>query len=241
MIKRFSPLALIFSFLCDPCMAVIAIVDSGAAHAVGKTTIAGDVTTPAINTTGATLVIGAMSGLVGATVGDGGLNTSFNYLTTYTNTGCIKMWYLENPNTSTTHQFATISGQYEAMAVAAFSGTLTASSLRDSNGNTATAATISPGNAGASGDLIFTGVEGNFFVASGIGGSFTILDSVANIPPSANFSITSAWKIATGVENPLWTMSASDTLASAIASFKDGGGAGVSTPLVTPPFWFMRR
>lgn len=221
-------------------MAVIAIVDGGAAHSVAKTPAAGDTTTPAINTTGATLIVGFQSGLGATSIGDGGLNTAFNYLTTYTNVGSIRLWYIENPNTSSTHQFATISGQYTSMAVVAFSGTLTSSALRDSNGNTATAATISPGNAGASGDLVVAGVEGNFYVASGIGSSFALLDSIPNQPPGANFSVTSAWKIATGVENPLWTMTASDTLATGIASFKDGGGGG-AVAYNRPSFWFGRR
>lgn len=235
--RKLLALIVILFLSADHLSAAIAIANGGAAHAIGKDQLGGgdaNTNSTPINTTGATLIIVVMTSyLVSPGIGDSASNT-WTCLTQYANVGSVKICYVENPATSGTHTFATSGGSYASIAVVALTGTLTASSLRDSTGSTATGTTVSPGTSGASTDFVFAAVSGNFYIASSVNNGFTILDSVANTAPGSNLSLTTAYKLATGAETPTFTMTNSDTLASDIAAFKESGGGSASVGCVTP-------
>lgn len=217
-------------FLSESCFSAPSIVNGGAAHTIAKCGAdVGNALTSAINTTGGTLIVGiATSYLANPTVTDGGINPTFNYLTQYANIGSVKMWYLEGFNTNSAHQFQTVSGAYAALGVIAFDGTLTTSAIRDSNGGTATAATINTGSAGLSGDICMAGVSGNFLVATSIDNGFTLLDTQTNTTPGANVSLSTAYKVVTAATNPQFTMSGSDTIAADIGCFQASAAVTVA-------------
>lgn len=193
-------------------------------------------TTPAIDTTGATLLVCSTSTdsspaptdnmgntwVLAVKSGNGG---SFN------NSNAI--YYVENPTTSASHTF-TPQGSLPGFAVAAFSGTLTSSSLDQTN---STASSTSPGSItpGVDNELIITGEGGSASGTVTIDLGFTILEQY-NGAGGATYGAGIAYLIQTTATavNPTWTWTVFGGVCCTIASFKAAaGGAVVNSNFLT--------
>lgn len=186
------------------------------------------VTTSAINTTGANLIVVAIctvNNLTGATVTDSKSNTWSSSLTAVSGGNLIQIFYLYSPTVGSGHTFTfTTSGgpTTPSIAVAAFSGTL--SPFDQQMGATQTGA-ISTFQAGsitptANNELIIAQASNYSTSTVSINDGFTITDSVS---PLYNTGNTLAYLVQTTAAaiNPTWTYGTAQTYASAkIASFK---------------------
>lgn len=195
----------------------------------------------AIDTTGATLLVVVASYLYNAavTLTDSAGNT-WTPLTAYSTSAStrVRIYYCLSPSTSASHTFQLAGAlSYPALAVAAFSGTLTASAFDVENGNF-----------NNSGTTVATGTvtpsEGNelliFGFSSNASGSYSVdVGTIANqagLLGASAFGVALAYQIQTTAtaRNATWT-SGSGTLAAAAATFKSagggGGGGGLSIPV----------
>lgn len=189
---------------------------------------AGDVTTAAINTSGASLIVVAVGQFANNTtdpvVTDNQGNT-YTALTHYWPTGVdrngIQIFYVLNPTTGASHTFSVAtSANYGAVTVLAFSGGTPA--FENQNGNNANwvGTTIQPGSITPAGDNEL------FVTAATVGASSTIsaIDSSFTLQATGKSDgtlIKIAYKIQTSgsPENPQFT-SSSDNGAAAMAAFK---------------------
>lgn len=190
-------------------------------------------TTPAINTSGATLltvmVVYYTPGGT-ATLSDSKSNT-WTPLTIYTaSDGTGQLYYCKNPIVGSGHTFTLTDdgggSDYNALAVAAFSGTNTAANADgDVGAGSASVTTQQPGSLTPSLDngVVVTGL---MFVDSSQVGDATINSgfTVTNSKSSAvGYSVALAYKIQTtaAAVNPTWTSpSAANTMIAAMTSFK---------------------
>lgn len=211
---------LIFAFflavgMLSPQMIIIAkkkAVGVGIAQ-VGTSVLAnGDgVTSSAINTTGATLLVAVASSTANdtETPTDSSGNT-WTALTQLTSSSYrIRIYYVCGPTTGATHTFtAHGAGSNPKIQVSAWSGTPT-SGCYDSqeSGFNNISLTIQPGavTPSATGHLIITGLTvGTGATTATIDSGFTVMDTATGTFPSASH----AYKIesTTGAINPTWTI-----------------------------------
>src|SRR5574341_912330 len=195
------------------------------------------VTSDAVDTTGSSLLVVAVSSyavVAVATVTDSKSNT-WTQLTTRTDPGANlsrqTLYYAQNPTVGTGHTFTASTSptaSFPAIGVYAFSGTATTAVFDVENGNGADAVTsIQPGSV--------TPTQNNEVVVAAlcfessdtisIGSGFTLSDQVPWVV-NVNFGLAIAYKIQTtaGAENPTWSWTTSDDIATAIATFKVRGG-----------------
>jgi hypothetical protein len=211
-------------------MSLIAHTSAGSA---GGNTI----TTSAIDTTGATLIVVCVSETSG--VINTPTDSKSNTYTPLTNrdTGAsvaVRLFYCENPTAGSGHTFSyTHNSAFPAIAVQAHGGTLTASSLNTETGATGAAVTsIQPGSISpaAASDLFVTGLSFGASRVVSIDSSFTISDQVDYLSAGGNFGIGMAYKSSGTAENPTWSWTPALSPAVAMASFKEAsGGAGPSS------------
>lgn len=206
----------------------IALVASVAADAPDGIT---SVTAP-INTTGATLLVAMTAYYVPggvATLTDSKSNT-WTALTLYAGAnGAGRMYYCKNPVVGTGHTFTLTDdgggADYNAVAVAAFSGTNTAENADGDNGATnASTATLQPGSITPSLDnsVVVTGLMFNDNPPSGnatINGGFTVAQSKSS---AVGYSVAIAYLVqaTAAAANPTWTGPRTDIMTAAISSFK---------------------
>jgi len=192
------------------------------------------VSTPAIDTTGANLIlIGYIyySADPPPTLGDNKGNASaIQILNLYvTGPNVVHLAYIWNPAVGAGHVFTATSGAspaYSTLAVAAFSGAALTSPFDVQNGNTAattaTSVQTNPVTPSAGAELIVTDVGTNASVGGiAIDSGFTLLDALGNVS-GQHLGLALAFKIKTDVstENPTWSATAAGTFATAIATFK---------------------
>jgi len=215
--RRFSLLfVLMFALGIGSARATIALV----AH-----TYVNNGTTPAINTTGATLLVIAASAYGGMAAPTDSKGNSWAKINTYTgDTQNVTIYYAYNPIVGASHTFS-VARSYENIFVSAWSGTSTASTVLDAHNGYApfdvSMTSIQPGSItpAMSGELIIT-VLGTATNATGyaIDSSFTILDQqTAALEYGADAYLIDANANAI---NPKWSWTTSQYAAACIASFK---------------------
>ena len=203
-------------------MAIAHIVSTSAGGTASST-----VTSSAVDTTGANLIVVAVSvfGTNSVTVSDSKSNTPYTALTARTQaTQSLRMYYFLAPSVGSGHTF-TASGTsiFPTISVSAFSGVATSSALDQESGTTSASGgtTFQPGSITPSQDncLLVTGVcsSGN---THSINGSFNATST--NEAAGQHVGGGIAYKIQTtaGAENPTWTWVTSTGRAAGMASFK---------------------
>lgn len=201
-----------------------------AAQSCGFTSGSSGCTSPAINTTGATLLAAVVTGI---TSSPGLTDSASNTWSGGTLIGVIPdyvtIYYKLNPATSASHTFTLGSGSatFSALAVAAFSGgpqkTFDALSVG------ATGASSSPSGGSITpaqnNEIVIAGVENHSggTTINSLNGGFTIpangnFAAIAN--QNAGAAIAYLIQTTAGAANPTWTLSASDTWVAVNAAFK---------------------
>lgn len=194
------------------------------------------VTTSAIDTTGADLIIvsaGWFGNVSPFNITDSKGN-SWTALTQQTEGSGVRarLWYVQNPTVGSGHTFTTdMSGGvgYPSIDVTAWSGSVS-TPFDVENGNTGNASTIQPGSITPSVDncLVVTGLsfDNNSGGAVSIDSGFTIAETVAYESTHHEGSAL-AYKIQTtaGAVNPTWNITTSAPIAATIAAFKAAAGA----------------
>lgn len=213
------------------------IVNTGAAGDINT------VTTSAIDTTGADLIVIAISdysGTVGATLSDSKSNT-WTPLTGYTfpTENRERLYYCFNPTVGSGHTF-TYSGSLTiaCVQVQAWSGA-SSSPFDQENGGINNSSGISTGSVTPSEDneLVVTGMSFDSAATMSIDNGFTISDQV-NFGSGNNYGGAMAYKVQTtaAAVNPAWSRDAGTSRnCAAIATFKAAGApAGGSGMIIGP-------
>jgi hypothetical protein len=178
------------------------------------------VTTPAIDTRGADLIVVSASFLFGGTnaITDSQGNTWTPLVSIASVTG-NQMFYCHNPNTSASHTFTlTTTAYYPALAAAAFSGSASLARDQDADGNAVTGYSVQPGSITPAVDdcLVVSGLA--FWFSSSI-----TIDSGFSSPILAGGSVGAAiaYQIQTSATpaDPKWSVGSNDYLAVTMSSF----------------------
>jgi len=193
----------------------------------------GGTTTPAIDTTGATLLIAVVSNLAGsaaASLSDSKGNTWVSLTAQATATVRSQIFYVKNPTVGSGHTF-TVSGLgtgSPGMCVAAFNNTDTTANADQQNGATsASASVLATGNVTptSNNQLIITALAG-LKPSATINGGFTIVDGLPfrNDGVGVNIQVVLAYLVqdASTSANPSWDTSTAGSIAATIATFKHG-------------------
>lgn len=201
--------------------------------------------TPAINTSGANLIVliryfANTLSFSDPTDNKGNTYTRINTGSNATAAGQCELWYCANtlnPVVGSGHTF-TENAQFGGLSVGTWSGAATSSAL-DTNNNDVTAnsgTTINSGSvtASGSGELYIAGIgllNGPSISSYSINSSFTIRQSLLPLVGASGYQGTALADLATtGAQNPQWSGWAS--LGSVggvgtIATFKGAGGGGI--------------
>lgn len=204
------------------------------AHTAAGSSGAFTVTTPAINTTGANLIVVyiAHDGSTGGPSDSAG--NTFTCLTNYHPSfpNLAMLCYVLNPVTSASHTFSYSSGgSAPSLAVEAFSGV---ASFGTQNGNAVgSGTTIQTGSVTPSvaSSLVISGLATNAVVSVSIDSSFTITDTVTFLAGN-HYAISMAYLITGSAVNPTWTISSSNWMGASIATFAPTGGVSAFVPQV---------
>lgn len=180
----------------------------------------GAITTPAIDTTKASLIVLA-SADQGSGVGfqDNQRNV-WKPLTRYVGVPGMQLAYCEPCMTSASHTFTNTSGVYPSFAVIAWSGTVASAALDGQNGIANAASPIStPITTTQNGEVVVTAIASQNYAADSIDSMFALIEHQAFLPGN-HFGISLAWKLqpAAGAMAPKWTSTNGST--AAIAAFK---------------------
>lgn len=213
-------------------MAISLVASTGTAG--GATTV----TTSAINTTGATLIVVQISEYsVGASIAltDSQGNTWTALTVKNQGNSRSQLHYCVSPSTSASHTFTYGTAlRYPSICVQAFSGVSTSSPFDVQNTNGASAATtVTTGSVTPSqnDEVLITGLCFETTGTISINSSFTISNQV-NYAFGNNFGSAMAYKIQTtaGAENPTWSKTGTGTsFATGIATFKATASATNTT------------
>lgn len=209
-----------------------ALISHTSAHYTGPTTGA---VTPAINTTGATIIVIAVSSFEASTDQSAPIDNLFNtytQLTLYQNTLTgVRFYYCQSPTTGAAHTFEihVTANAYASCAVAAFSGTLGGGTndINIGNHNTLGSHTAQPGSAtpAHNNELIVTAANvGDATAAVSVDSGFTITDQVI-FAAGSNFPVALAYLLqgSAAAVNPTWTLPGTPTTygaSAAMASFQ---------------------
>ena len=217
-------------------VAFVASVIAGGSGSAG-------VTSGAINTTGATLIVLSITAYTGTTptptVSDSKGNTWVGLTQKSTTTPITnRLFYCANPTVGSGHTF-TIGGStiFGGIAAAAFSGTLASPYLTE-NGATSGASsvtTIQPGSVTPSQDncLIIAGMNANSLASQpSISGGFTALSLAGSSGNYGAFGIAYLIQTSAAAANPSWTWTTAQEANATIAVFK--GPAVASGGLFLP-------
>lgn len=186
------------------------------------------VTTAAIDTTGADLLVVAVSeyfGATGASLSDSKSNT-WTQLTAYVTADYlrIRLYYCQAPTVGTGHTF-TYSGTdvYCAVAVSAFTGSAATPADQQNGAGVTSATQVQPGS--------ITPSENNCLVVSALAydltetvtvtEGMTITDQIQRVA-SEHFALGLAYKIQTTAAaiNPTWSWTTAERAVATVASFK---------------------
>jgi len=211
-------------------------------HTAAGSTDGNGVTTGAINTTGADLLVAVISDYSaggGVSFSDSKGNT-WALLTQY-NDGVaarVQIAYVKSPSVGSGHTFtATNAFTFPSVCVAAFSGSDLSAPFDQQNGASNSSTTSQqPGSVtpSANNELLIAGVSFNgAFSGLSVNSSFTSLDSAA-YAGGACLGSALGYKIQTsaGAENPTWSWTGTAGAAADIATFKAvSGGGGTDQPI----------
>lgn len=193
----------------------------------------GSGTSPAIDTTGASLLVAYVADFTGsspATFADSQGNT-WTALTARPLTGNMRsqMYYCASPSTSASHTFsATGTNSFAAIAIAAYSGTATSPYDQETGATTLTGTSLATGSVTPSenNELVIYGCG---YASSALSVSVgTMLDTAAIIG-GTSYGIGLAYEIQTTAtaRSPSWSWSSSNSCSTTIATFKaDNGVSG---------------
>jgi hypothetical protein len=204
---------------------------------VNRSTLQSSGNTPAISTTGASLLVVVCGTYYSPNTPTDSESNTWTALTLYGSEGAARIWYVNAPTTSASHTVSISGTSYQGYALYAFSGTA-ASPFDSESGNSANnpaGATISPGS--------ITPAEDNSLLIACFGGAFC-----ANIQVSSPYSsavlawdqdghvgMGAAYTIQTSkaASNPAWTWSSGGfRCGTALAVFKAAAGSGASKPVL---------
>jgi hypothetical protein len=205
------------------------------AHSQAATADTNNVTTGAVDTTGASLIalILTSNDPASCTISDSKSNT----WTPLTTRGLVRLYYCINPTVGSGHTFsASSTGQLPALAMQAFSATGTVS-FDQQSGATGSATSLQPGSiTSGGGAAVF--VSGVAYVDTGVAtidSSFSTSDTPIGLAGGLHYGIGAAY-FAVGsstAKNPTWTQGSSTTIDVAMATFKStttiAPGAGAIT------------
>lgn len=216
-------------FLCIQVSGAIVLVASQSAQAVAGATA----TTPAVNSTGATLAVVAVTNFASsaclATVTDskGNTYTAVGSAVAANNYACI--WYSCNPTVGTGHTFSA-TGNYANIAGLVYSGTAASSCLGAHSEGSATGNTVQPGSVTpANNNSLLVTVIGNTvnasFSISPV--SFNVEQQIPSNTISMAIGVADEIQTTATTRNPTWTLGGgnTDNNAAAIAVFKPAGAA----------------
>jgi hypothetical protein len=193
----------------------------------------GDVTTPAINTLSADLIVVWAVGQNGGafTFTDDPSGQSPNTWTTLTErpSSGVKgqFYYVQAPNKSATHTFR-LQGAFVSVYVMAFSGAVAAPFDQENGAANSSSATISTGSVTPSeaNELIIAGVATNGSPSYAINGGFTIAQSNINAGSFAG-AIACLIQTSATAANPQWSgLETGVDNAAGIATFKAAASGG---------------
>ena len=149
------------------------------AHTSAASTTGGSVTTSAINTTGANLIVISTTLQNGpASIRDSNNNT-WTALNRYGTAVGIQLFYCLNPMVGSSHTFTNgASNEYQSIAVGAFSGVATSSAFDAQNGVANRSSPIQTGSISPSqnGDLLVTAIGNGSSRADSVDSSFTLIE-----------------------------------------------------------------
>lgn len=242
MIKK---LLLILAVCSSPCWAVYAVISQ---VCTGSTDGGSNVTTSAINTTGANLIF-LVNSILGAgtegTITDNKSN-AWTKLTRYSGfQSGVTIYYSTAPAVGSGHTFSEAAGlsTYETLCALAVSGA-TSTNLPFDLENGAIGQSVSSLQTGSitpseTSEIIVTGLGQCAGLASApksINSGFTIAADEVLVPGQhCGGSIAYKIKTDTTAENPTWSWTGTDDGSAAIAGFKDIA-AGGTTPVCPSPF-----
>ena len=198
------------------------------------------VTTDAIDTTGATLLVVAISGTSAAgtrTLTDSKSNTWTQGAQSNNAFSQIVIFYATNPSSvGSGHTFtAGAAGTYPMAMVLAFSGTDTSQARDQQNSAGATSTTLQPGSVtpGQNGEVLVTALNGGFNGATtySIDSGFTLTDQAGFLGGKAyGGAIAYLIQGTAAAINPTWTSGISDLLNAGIDTFISTAVAGTTYP-----------
>lgn len=200
------------------------------------------VTTNAVDTTGANLIVvavGSYDGLTAEALTDSKGNT-WTALTAYRRVGDdrVRLYYCYGPTVGSGHTFTfAATNSFSSIAVQAWSGA--ASSPHDQeNGANAAASTIATGSVTPSenDEILVSAAVNEAGTISSIDSSFT----TSNLQAAAGglaYGVGMAYKIQTtaGAENPTWTLPSSQKTAATISTFKAAGAPPTGGGMIVGP------
>ncbi len=220
-------------------MAIALVSNTGKGAAAGGDSI----TTDAIDTTGATLLV-IVLGFFNSTptISDSKSNTWTALTNSHEAAGSnCQIFYVANPTVGSGHTFTNgTSDSYSSVLVSAWSGAATTTPFDQQNQNNAgpvTSASTGSITPGENNELVIAGVSlrdnGSTGDTVSINGGFTISDQVPSVG-FAHLQGASAYLIQTtaAAANPTWSWTNSDYVATTIASFKAAGGGASVVPIL---------
>lgn len=202
------------------------------AHVIAQSTTTNSITSSAIDTTGADLLVAVTNHYIG---GGGSLTLSDSKGNTWTpltlrsvGSGRSRMYYAKNAIVGTGHTFtATGTGSFPVVAVQAFSGSDLTSPFDVENGVSDTSIFLTSGQPGSvtpslNNELIIAG-QANLNSnggASSIDSGFTKTDGVDRAPNGLGVAIAYLIQTTATAANPTWSWPSAQSQALTIATFK---------------------
>lgn len=188
-------------------------------------------TTPAIDTTGATLLVAMLAmNFAGESAPTDSLANTWVALTGVNggSSSRARLYYVAGPTTGGSHTFTSTSTAL-GMVVAAFAGTLTSSVFEAEVGATAESTTVQPGSLtpSASGALVVSGLSyycGGSAPSISVDSGYSIVDTVADTGVNYGSSLGYIIETTAVAQNPTWTVGTSGSLNALGAVFKAASG-----------------
>lgn len=192
-------------------------------HAVAGSTNTSTATTPAVDTTGASLIVVTIgiAAAQGNTLADSAGNTYTARTQKNGAAGGSRIWYVASPTTSATHT-VTVTSVVSSIEMTAWSGTLPSSPFDVEGAGGSSNNTVQPGSVMPSqnNSLIVTGIGSTNTNTFTIDSSFTISDQFGGsgtaVPSGMGYLVQGT----AAAVNPTWTASSGFEIVATIAVFK---------------------
>ncbi len=210
------------------------------AHTGAQSTTTGDITTTAIDTTGADLlavVLAWYQAVADPTLVDSASN-SWTGRTKYRSTNrSVQVLYVQAPTTSATHTFTASTGgagEYPTICISAWSGSVATPYEAENGATTSSATSLATGSASpTTTDLFITGcaqggTSGSLTLSAGFTATETFIGTSFAVEGGMGYATSASAQSAT------WNF-ASNEAAVTIAAFKGTGGGATRGLFMTPP------